>query len=74
AGEGVVEGDSERIFERFSRGVGASKRGASEGAGLGLALVREHVRLHGGRVWVERRRDGASGARFVVELPCESLN
>ncbi|MBM3816772.1 MAG: ATP-binding protein, partial [Actinobacteria bacterium] len=42
--------------------------------GLGLALVREHVRLHGGRVWVERRRDGASGARFVVELPCESLN
>ncbi|MFM8970700.1 MAG: ATP-binding protein [Actinomycetota bacterium] len=74
AGEGVVEGDSERIFERFSRGAGASKRGASEGAGLGLALVREHVRLHGGRVWVERRRDGASGARFVVELPCESLN
>ncbi|NCZ56548.1 MAG: sensor histidine kinase, partial [Acidimicrobiia bacterium] len=38
------------------------------------ALVREHVRLHGGRVWVEARRDGETGARFVVELPCESLN
>ena len=27
------------------------------------------MRLHGGRVWVEDRRDGESGARFVVELP-----
>ena len=72
AGEGVVDTDADRIFERFSRGVGASKRGASEGAGLGLALVREHVRLHGGRVWAESRRDGESGARFVVELACET--
>lgn len=73
-GEGVGQADGERIFERFSRGVGASKRGTSEGAGLGLALVREHIRLHGGRVWVEARRDGRTGARFVVELPCEALN
>ena len=72
AGEGVVDTDADRIFERFSRGVGASKRGASEGAGLGLALVREHVRLHGGRVWAESRRDGESGARFIVELACET--
>jgi signal transduction histidine kinase len=27
------------------------------------------VRLHGGRVWVEDRRDGDHGARFIVELP-----
>ena len=33
----------------------------------GLALVAEHVRLHGGRVWVEDRVGG--GARFVVEIP-----
>ncbi len=39
-----------------------------EGAGLGLALVDEHVRIHGGRVWVEDRLDGAPGARFVIEL------
>jgi signal transduction histidine kinase len=37
--------------------------------GLGLALVDEHVRLHGGRVWVEDRGDGRAGARFVLELP-----
>ena len=73
-GDGVPEADRERIFERFSRGAGASKRGAGEGAGLGLALVREHVRLHGGRVWTESRHDGTPGARFVVELPCETLN
>ena len=73
-GEGVSAADAPRIFDRFARGSGASKRGSSDGAGLGLALVREHVRLHGGRVWVEARRDGAAGARFVVELPCESLN
>jgi signal transduction histidine kinase len=35
---------------------------------LGLALVSEHVRLHGGRVWVEDRAAG-EGARFVIELP-----
>jgi signal transduction histidine kinase len=39
------------------------------GVGLGLALVDEHVRLHGGRVWVEDRPDARAGARFVVELP-----
>jgi signal transduction histidine kinase len=71
-GDGVPGADTDRIFDRFARGAGASKRGGSEGAGLGLALVREHVRLHGGRVWAESRRDGLAGARFVVELPCES--
>ncbi len=37
------------------------------GTGLGLSLVAEHVRLHGGRVWVETGADGEN--RFVVELP-----
>ena len=32
-------------------------------------MVAEHVRLHGGRVWVTARTDGKQGARFVVELP-----
>ena len=59
------------VFERFARGGGAGRRSRSEGAGLGLALVDEHVRLHGGRVWVEDRLDGEPGARFVIELPAE---
>ncbi|MBA3302890.1 MAG: HAMP domain-containing histidine kinase, partial [Acidimicrobiia bacterium] len=49
----------------------AGRRGASEGTGLGLALVREHVTLHGGKVWVEDRNGDGPGARFVVEMPGE---
>lgn len=71
-GEGLIESELEMIFERFSRGGTAGRRSASEGAGLGLALAREHVTLHGGRVWAEQRSDGINGARFIVELPIES--
>jgi signal transduction histidine kinase len=70
-GTGVPEEDRNLIFNRFSRGVTAGRRGSSEGVGLGLSLVAEHVRLHGGRVWVDDRTDGDEGARFVVELPVE---
>lgn len=69
AGAGVPEVERELIFDRFSRGAGSNRRAGSEGVGLGLSLVAEHVALHKGRVWVEDRADGAEGARFVVELP-----
>jgi signal transduction histidine kinase len=67
AGPGVPPEGRDRIFERFFRGSAAGRRGAGDGTGLGLALVAEHVRLHGGRVWVDDRPGG--GSRFVVELP-----
>ena len=70
-GPGVAEDDRAVIFDRFSRGATAGRRGSSEGVGLGLSLVAEHVRLHGGRVWVEDRADERPGARFVVELPVQ---
>jgi signal transduction histidine kinase len=70
AGAGVAAEERERVFERFFRGRAAGMRGADEGSGLGLSLVREHVGLHGGRVWVEDRQGG--GARFVVRLPVVS--
>lgn len=65
-GPGVAPEDRERVFERFSRGSRPGPSSRSGGAGLGLALVVEHVRLHGGRVSVEDGRHG--GSRFVVEL------
>ena len=67
-GPGVPVEERTLIFERFARGTGAGRRGFGDGAGLGLALVDEHVRLHGGRVWVEDNPTGR-GARFVIELP-----
>lgn len=67
SGPGIPSGDHEEVFARFHRGAAAGRRASTSGTGLGLALVAEHVRLHGGRVWAEDREEG--GARFVVELP-----
>jgi signal transduction histidine kinase len=65
SGPGVAQSERVRIFERFARGsAGRSRAG---GTGLGLALVAEHVRAHGGSAWVEDASSG--GARFVVEFP-----
>jgi two-component system, OmpR family, sensor histidine kinase MtrB len=72
-GPGIPPEERALVFERFARGAVAGRRSSSDGAGLGLALVEEHVRMHGGRVWVEDRSDGEPGARFVLELPAEEV-
>ncbi|HET9543087.1 MAG TPA: HAMP domain-containing sensor histidine kinase [Acidimicrobiales bacterium] len=72
-GPGVPEEVRQKIFDRFARGTEAGRRTKDRGVGLGLALVAEHVRLHGGQVWVEDRQDGRPGAAFVVELPAVIL-
>jgi len=66
AGPGVPIPERRHVFGRFSRGEEA-RSGAIAGSGLGLALVEEHIRLHGGRVFVDDATGG--GARFVIELP-----
>jgi signal transduction histidine kinase len=67
AGPGISPPDRERVFERFSRAAASGRREEFGGTGLGLALVREHVRAHDGTVVVEAAPSG--GARFVVRLP-----
>jgi signal transduction histidine kinase len=69
AGPGVPEEEREVIFDRFSRGSAGGRRADDFGTGLGLALIREHLYLHGGQIWAEDRPDGQPGARFVIELP-----
>jgi signal transduction histidine kinase len=66
-GPGVPAVDRTRVFERFYRGGWSGQRATGDGTGLGLSLVAEHVRLHGGTVWIEETPSG--GARFVIELP-----
>jgi signal transduction histidine kinase len=66
-GPGVPRAEREHVFERFARGSPADRDSTDHGVGLGLALVDQHVRRHGGQAWVEDRPGG--GARFVVELP-----
>lgn len=63
-GPGIDEGIRERLFEPFTRG---ESRGNTDGAGLGLAIVREQADILGGEVTVERSPSG--GARFIARLP-----
>ncbi|HPA89768.1 MAG TPA: HAMP domain-containing sensor histidine kinase [Quisquiliibacterium sp.] len=65
-GPGVPEAERERIFEPFYRAAGASERAG--GVGLGLSLVRQIARLHGGRVTCLPGPDG-QGSCFEVVLP-----
>jgi len=67
-GPGIPSGEEETIFEKFVQSS-ATKSGAG-GAGVGLAIVREIMRLHGGQVRV-RNRPGA-GAEFELVLPRHS--
>ena len=67
AGAGVPVEERARIFERFYRGAGEASVRRDGGSGLGLALVAEHVRVHGGDVVVGDRPGG--GATFTVRLP-----
>lgn len=66
-GIGIAPDSLERIFGAFYQVDGSESR-AYGGAGLGLALVRVLVELHGGRVWAESEGEGR-GARFIVRLP-----
>src|SRR5207244_1574122 len=64
-GPGLPPGAVARLFAPYTRAVAAQAQGV-EGLGLGLAIVRELVRAHGGRVGAGARRGG--GACFWFEL------
>ena len=64
-GPGLPAGDPEQLFAKFERGV---VEGAISGVGLGLAICRAIVRLHGGRIWAERRPQGGAAFRFTLPL------
>ena len=65
-GKSIPDEDKSRIFNKFYQGDSSHE---SEGNGLGLALVRKIVAIHGGEVWVEDPVNG--GCRFAVRLPVE---
>jgi signal transduction histidine kinase len=65
-GPGIAPDDQERIFEEFQQALGTPRR---EGTGLGLALSKRLIELHGGRIWVESEL--GKGSTFTFALPLE---
>jgi two-component system OmpR family sensor kinase/two-component system sensor histidine kinase BaeS len=67
SGPGIPPEDLPFVFDRFWRGNRARERQAGASSGLGLAISRQLVQAHGGRVEVESQP--GEGTRFTVELP-----
>jgi signal transduction histidine kinase len=66
-GVGIAREDQEAVFEEFRQVGTASKK--VEGTGLGLALCRKFVELHGGRIWVESQL--GAGSTFTFTIPVQ---
>ncbi len=64
SGPGIPADQLEKVFDRFFQGT-QLYQGDAQGTGIGLALTRELVQLHGGRIWAE----SPGGAYFGLELP-----
>jgi len=68
-GVGIPKAELPRLFERFHRIEGQKSR-SYEGSGIGLALVQELVKLHGGDIHAES--DAGRGTTFTVRIPYQA--
>ena len=66
-GIGIKKEDQERIFREFEQ-VDNSYSRQQQGTGLGLALVRKFIEMHGGRIWVTSEGEG-KGSTFSFTVP-----
>lgn len=66
AGIGIAESDMERIFDPFVQ-VDSSNTRRFNGAGLGLVLVREYLKMQNGTIWVES--EPGRGSKFTFKIP-----
>jgi two-component system, NtrC family, sensor kinase len=64
-GPGIPPEDRERIFQEFQQA--GSDAGKPQGTGLGLALAKKFVEMHGGKIWVES--EVGKGSKFFFTLP-----
>jgi signal transduction histidine kinase len=65
-GSGIAPEDLPHVFDRFYR-ADKSRTRTSGGSGIGLAIVKQLVEVHGGRVWVESQL--GQGTTFFLTLP-----
>jgi signal transduction histidine kinase len=67
-GIGIKAEDQERVFEEFEQ-VDSSYGRQQQGTGLGLALTRSLVEMHGGRIWLESEGVEGKGSTFTFLIP-----
>ncbi len=65
-GVGIPPGVADRIFERFQRGEASRSRFGKGGYGLGLSIAKRIIETHGGDIFLEPTKEGAT---FVIRLP-----
>jgi signal transduction histidine kinase len=70
-GPGLPVHELDRVFDRFVRLGSTGDKPMPPGHGLGLAICKSIVALHGGEIWAENRPD-VTGLRVVVVLPAAS--
>ena len=68
-GIGIAPEDQDMIFEEFRQTSDDYSRG-QEGTGLGLALTKRLVELHGGRIWLES--EVGRGSTFAFRIPLQT--
>jgi two-component system, OmpR family, sensor histidine kinase KdpD len=64
-GAGFPSGAEQRVFDKFYH---VDRKGGRSGAGLGLAICRGVVELHGGRIWAENRPQGGAAVHFTLPI------
>ncbi len=69
-GPGISREDQEQMFGFFQR-LSALPTGGENSTGVGLAIVKQIVELHGGHIWVESAL--GEGAEFIVKLPMKQI-
>ena len=67
-GLGIKVNDQERVFKEFEQ-VDSSYGRQQQGTGLGLALTKRLIEMHGGRIWVESEGVEGKGSTFIFLLP-----
>ncbi|WP_342304703.1 PAS domain S-box protein [Methanolobus sp. ZRKC5] len=68
-GLGISPDDLKKLFKPFSQ-IDSSTSRSYQGTGLGLALVKELIELHGGKIWVQSEL--GKGSNFTFELPIDN--
>ncbi len=67
SGPGIPKNEREKIFQKFFRGNRGKNKNGHEGMGLGLAIAKGIVEVHGGKIWVSEGKLG--GAAFHISFP-----